>query len=109
MKALNSVNILWIFSPSLAPSDGFDAPYVKESQLKMAMHLEQTIDIEANGTILVIGSIQHFHVKESAVSDNGQLDLSDLGVAAISGLNRYYQAEGIGNFPYARVSELPNF
>ena len=59
--------------------------------------------------MLVIGSIENIYVDEVAVTDNGQLDLNAIDTVAISGLNRYHKVEEIGNFPYARVSELPIF
>lgn len=89
--------------------ENFEAPFVKESKLKMAMNLEQKIDIEINGTILIIGSIENLIIEEKAIRDNGQLDLPAIGVTTISGLNRYNVAEEIGKFPYARVNETPSF
>ena len=87
----------------------FEAPFLKESKLKMAMRLEQIIDIELNDTMLIIGSIQNIYVDEIALKKNGQLDLNAINAVAISGLNRYHKVEEIGNFPYARVLELPVF
>ncbi|MFT6166537.1 MAG: flavin reductase (DIM6/NTAB) family NADH-FMN oxidoreductase RutF [Vicingaceae bacterium] len=87
----------------------FEAPFIKESKLKLAMRLEQIIDIELNDTMLIIGSIENIYVDEIALTKNGQLDLNAIDTVAISGLNRYHKVEEIGNFPYARVSELPVF
>tara|TARA_R110000868_G_scaffold44248_2_gene147934 strand:+ start:276 stop:905 length:630 start_codon:yes stop_codon:yes gene_type:complete len=87
----------------------FKAPFLKGSKLKMAMKLEQIIDIELNDTMLVIGSIENIYVDKMALTNNGQLDLNAINTVAISGLNRYHKVEEIGNFPYARVSELPTF
>lgn len=89
--------------------DGFHAPYVEASQLKMGLKLEQTIDIALNGTILVIGSIQHLYIEDSCLQSNGRLRLDKLGTVAIGGLNKYNRVEEIAEFPYARVHELPDF
>jgi flavin reductase (DIM6/NTAB) family NADH-FMN oxidoreductase RutF len=89
--------------------DDCAAPFLQESKLKMAMRLEQIIDIELNDTMLIIGSIEHVYVDESALCDNGQIDLNALETVAISGLNRYHKVTELVNFPYARVSELPEF
>ena len=43
------------------------------------------------------------------MEDNGQLNLEKLALVGIGGLNRYYGLNEIGQFPYARVTELPNF
>ncbi len=85
------------------------APFLKESKLKLAMKLEQIIDIELNDTMLIIGSIEMIYIDEVALTTSGQLDLNAINTVVISGLNRYHGVKEIGNFPYARVSELPNF
>ena len=47
--------------------EGFKAPFVQESKLKMGMEFRQAIDIELNGTILVIGQIQHLIIPDEAI------------------------------------------
>lgn len=89
--------------------EGFSAPFVAESRLKMAMQLVDEIPIEANGTFLLIGKVEHLFLEEDALSEDGQLDLNELQTVAISGLNRYHKAEEIGKYPYARVEEVPDF
>lgn len=85
----------------------FQAPFVKESPLKIGLQYEQSIPIEANGTILVIGSVQLLEVADEAISTEGYIDLEVLGTAGISGLNSYYKLQKVGEYPYARVSEVP--
>ncbi|MBL6658448.1 MAG: flavin reductase [Flavobacteriales bacterium] len=87
----------------------FPAPFVKESRLKMGMKFEESIPIEINNCIMIVGSIQHLIVDDNAVDDNGQIDLQGLKSVGIGGLNRYYNLESIDKFPYARVNELPDF
>jgi flavin reductase (DIM6/NTAB) family NADH-FMN oxidoreductase RutF len=87
----------------------FWAPYVAESQLKIGLELVETIDIKANGTILVIGKVKDLHISESCIQDNGRLQLEALKTVAISGLNKYNTVSEIAEFPYARVSEVPTF
>lgn len=86
--------------------DDFPAPFVKESPLKYGLKFEQAINIELNGTSLIIGSLQHLLMPES-FEDN--LNLQTLNSVGISGLNSYYQVQKIAQYPYARVSEVPNF
>lgn len=88
---------------------GFDAPFVKESPLKIGMKYEQSIPIEANGTTLVIGSVQLIEVADEAISPEGYIDLEVLGTAGIGGLNSYYKLHKLGSYPYARTSDLPDF
>ncbi len=89
--------------------DDFYAPFLKESNLKIGMKLQEIIPIPINNTSLIIGSIESLNIAEQAIADNGQVDLNYLDTVAISGLNRYHKANEIAKFPYARVNELPTF
>ena len=83
--------------------EGFAAPFVQESPLKLGMKYLETIPIPINGTSMVIGQIEHLIVSDEAVAENGRIDLEVLELAGIAGLNRYYSLEKIGEFDYARV------
>lgn len=87
----------------------FPAPFVKESHLKLGMRFAQAIPIELNGTMLIIGEIEHLIVPTAAMDKDGQLNLMRADDVGISGLNCYYSLEKIGQFPYARVSGVPDF
>ncbi|TMM59322.1 flavin oxidoreductase [Maribacter algarum] len=89
--------------------EDFKAPFVKESILKMGMEFKQAIDIELNGTILVIGEIQHLIIPDAAIGEDEDIDLANIDGVGISGLNTYYSLEKIGRYPYARASEIPDF
>ncbi len=93
------------FTEEYLPS--FIAPFVKESRVKIGMKYLETIPIAINGTMLIIGEIQHLILPDMPLE--GQLDLAALGSAGISGLNSYYRLEKIDEYPYARPSTLPNF
>jgi len=87
----------------------FQAPFIKESQLKIGMKFEQEIPIPLNGTILVIGSIELLQVDDKAVNEKGYIDLEKLNTAGISGLNSYYKMKFLESFPYVRENEIPDF
>lgn len=89
--------------------EGFHAPFVKESAIKIGLSVVQTIDIELNGTKLVIGKIEHLMVHDELVSEEGYINLEKANAAGISGLNSYYKLKHIADYPYARISELPEF
>ncbi|MCP4522102.1 MAG: flavin oxidoreductase [Cytophagales bacterium] len=80
----------------------FKAPFVKESNVKLGMKFVQSVPIELNGTILVIGEIQHIVLPDEIVTEEGYIDLGQAEDVGISGLNRYYKLEKIGEYPYAR-------
>lgn len=87
----------------------FKAPFVKESALKLGMKFKQTIDIELNGTILVIGEIEHLIMPDTAIDDEDDVNLASINSVGISGLNTYYDLKKIDRYPYARASEVPDF
>lgn len=78
----------------------FEAPFVKESQIKMAMKLVENIQIQANKTKLIIGEIQHIVVPDIVLSNEGYVDYSKLDGVSISGLNSYYRVEKISDLPF---------
>lgn len=87
----------------------FKAPFVKESSIKIGLKHVESIPIKINGTIMVIGEVEHIIVPDEAINSKGYIDLSEANVTGISGLNSYYKLEKITSFPYARVSEIPDF
>jgi len=89
--------------------DGFQAPFVKESQLKIGMKFEEEIPIKRNGTILIIGSIELLKIDDNAINEKGYINLESLGTAGISGLNSYYELKFLESFSYARANEIPDF
>ncbi len=89
--------------------DHFLPPFVAESPIKIGMKFEQQVDISINNTIMVIGSIEHLLVDDHLVSNEGYIHLDQANIAGIGGLNNYYSVEHIGQFPYARVSQTPDF
>lgn len=89
--------------------DNFKAPYVQESTLKIGLSFQETIPIKANNTEMIIGEVQHLYIDDKAISEEGYLNLEKLNSAGISGLNSYYAVNKLEDFPYARVSELPDF
>ena len=88
---------------------GFAAPFVRESQVKIAMKFEQEIPIPLNGTTFIIGSIQHVFFLESILDEKGNLALDEVDDMAVSGLETWYDVARFGQFPYAKVSDLPDF
>jgi flavin reductase (DIM6/NTAB) family NADH-FMN oxidoreductase RutF len=87
----------------------FKAPFVKNSPVQLGMRWEQEIPIPLNGTILMVGSVEHLIIPDELVADTGYLNLEDAQIAAISGLNSYYSLQKIGEYPYARPENTPNF
>lgn len=92
------------FTPEFV--DGIKAPFVRESSLKMGLSFVSATEIPLNGTTLVIGKIIHLTIPDEFIDPAGELDLQLAQSTGISGLNTYYRLEKIGQYPYARLSDL---
>jgi flavin reductase (DIM6/NTAB) family NADH-FMN oxidoreductase RutF len=90
-------------------SDTFYAPYVGESNVKLGIKFKEEIEVEANGTRLIIGEIQEVIIADDYIEEDGQLDLEKAKDVCVTGLNQYSTVAKFKNIPYARLSELPNF
>ncbi len=89
--------------------ENFAAPFVKESRIKLGLQFVEEIPIKLNGTILMIGEIQHLFLPENALLENGNVDLHAAGDACISGLDGYHAVEEAVRFPFARPNNVPDF
>jgi flavin reductase (DIM6/NTAB) family NADH-FMN oxidoreductase RutF len=87
----------------------FNAPFVKESDIKLRLKLKAKLPIELNGTVPVIGEVEHLLVPEHALDDVWQCDLASLDGMGVSGLTGYYSLIKVVHFPYARLEKLPDF
>ncbi len=87
--------------------DSFAAPFVKESRIKMGLQLVDTIPVKHNNTILVIGSIEHIILENDLQEQDGTINLASAGTIACSGLDTYYTATKMAQYPYAKADQLP--
>jgi len=87
----------------------FDAPFVKESQLKFGLKLVEQLHIKSTDCFMLIGELQHLIIPDNAIDERDYIDLAACKTVGVSGLNNYYGLEKIGEFPYARATEVPKF
>jgi flavin reductase (DIM6/NTAB) family NADH-FMN oxidoreductase RutF len=92
---------------TVAYKNEFYAPFVEESQVQMGCQLEQKIDLEINGTTLLIGKIIYANVPEKAISSDGFVDLEAAGTITCSGLDSYHKTEKLARLSYAKSGRLP--
>jgi flavin reductase (DIM6/NTAB) family NADH-FMN oxidoreductase RutF len=83
-------------------SDLHPAPYVAESRLKIGLQVRQTMPIELNGTVMVIGEIVEILLPDDALGADGYVDLSQLDTVSIGGLDGYYKPEPMFRLRYAK-------
>ena len=88
---------------------GFSAPFVKECVVKIGLSFNEAIEIKSNGTIPIIGTVEHLIYPEEVIDDLGYMNLSKLNTVGIGGLNSYYNPVEHVSYPYARVNEIPDF
>ena len=87
--------------------EGFAAPFVKGSRIRMAMKPEQEIHLDLNDTTLLIASVQYLEVPDHALCEDGFADLIKAGSLAGSGLDAYVVPAAMQRFSYARTGEKP--
>jgi flavin reductase (DIM6/NTAB) family NADH-FMN oxidoreductase RutF len=78
------------------------APYVSESHVRMGLRLLEINPIRANGTYLVIGSVEEVILPDSAPGPDGYIDIEQAGTIAGSGLDGYHKTERITRLGYAK-------
>jgi flavin reductase (DIM6/NTAB) family NADH-FMN oxidoreductase RutF len=87
--------------------EGYDVPLVKESNLKFICEYQQKIDLEINGTIMIIGQIKEIILPEQCLGLDGFIDLELAGTITCSGLDSYHKTEKIGRLTYAKPNSWP--
>lgn len=82
--------------------DGFAAPFVKESPIKMGLRFIEEHLIQANGCVLVVGQIEFLSIELGQVTDDGFFSLEELKLVGIGGLDSYFNIELIERKGFAR-------
>lgn len=78
------------------------APYVAQSRIKMGVEFRQKIDIELNGTVLIIGEIVEVIIEDDLILGDGKLDIVKANSVAVTGLDEYHVASSLGRLAYAK-------
>ncbi|WP_413694138.1 flavin reductase family protein [Psychromonas sp. KJ10-2] len=79
-----------------------NVPFVKESSLKFVVKLKEILPIALNNTQMVIGEISHVLCEESAIKEDGYIDIEALQTVAISGLDSYHSSQRLSRLSYAK-------
>ncbi|WP_405200542.1 flavin reductase family protein [Christiangramia sp. LLG6405-1] len=85
--------------------DGFHAPYVKQSEVKLGCKFVNEYHIKENDTVLVVASIEHIYFDEGIQMPDGWLRLDDAGTVAVNGLDGYSLPSLLDRFHYARPGQ----
>ncbi|MDO8966200.1 flavin reductase family protein [Algoriphagus sp.] len=87
--------------------NGFFAPFVKSSPVKVACSLLETQTLKVNQTILLIGLIDSIYIEEKGLRKDGSLDLNELDTVTVSGLDEYHVGKKLGRLSYAKADRFP--
>ncbi len=80
----------------------FEAPFVKQSTIRMGMKWLETIPIKHNNTALVIGEVVLANVPTDLIQKDGLVDIEKAGSMTVSGLDSYHITQRIARYEYAR-------
>lgn len=83
--------------------EGFKAPFVKESHLKIALNFREKMEIRLNGTYLFIGEIVAVQFPENCMKADGYLDIEQAGSVTCSGLDAYHTTQRLARLSYAKA------
>ena len=91
---------------------GYFAPFVKESHIKIGASFSQKIDIQENGTIMIIAKIVYVSIPHNCLKDDGFIDIEQAGSITVSGLDSYHSTQKIARLSYAKpnlpITEIEN-
>lgn len=78
------------------------APYVAQSHIKLGLEFREKIDIELNGTVMVIGEIVEVIIDQALIQEDGKIDIVAAQSVAVTGLDEYHTATSLGRLAYAK-------
>jgi len=87
--------------------NGFKAPFVAESNIKIGLELRELIDMEINGTTIVIGEVIQLLIDNGLVGEEGIIDHIKAETLTVSGLDAYFLAHPVGRLSYAKPGIMP--
>jgi flavin reductase (DIM6/NTAB) family NADH-FMN oxidoreductase RutF len=83
----------------------FFAPFVEESKIRLGCEFVQKINIELNGTTLIIGKIVQVSIPENCMLEDGFVDIEKAGSLTVSGLDSYHATQKLARLSYAKVNK----
>ena len=92
--------------------EGFDAPFVKESNVKIGMSLREIVEMGCTESKLIIGEIENILFEKHFLDNDFSLNLEKTNSISVCGLNHYYENKKNISLAYARpenILEIKNF
>ncbi|WP_158798869.1 flavin reductase family protein [Pedobacter sp. L105] len=88
-------------------TEKFKAPFVGQSTVRVGLELRETIDMEINGTTIVIGEVVHILVDDPLIEEDGFVDHIQAETMTLTGLDSYYLPKPVGRLTYAKPGIEP--
>lgn len=88
--------------------DGFKAPFVGQSTVGVGLELREIIDIEINGTTIVIGEVFQILAGNGVIAEDGFVDHTKAETMTVAGLDAYYLPQIVGRLAYAKPGVEPH-
>ena len=85
--------------------NNFFAPFVKESQVQLALQFKEKTIISVNNTVLVIGEVKAVYFPEDCLHKDGFLDIEKAESITCSGLDSYHKTIKIDRLSYAKPNK----
>ncbi len=82
--------------------DGFEAPFVKESNVKIGLEFKEYLPFLLNKTKIVIGEIKHILIDDHLIGTDGFVDLNQANSVTSIGLDAYYTTNPLARLSYAK-------
>jgi len=86
----------------------FKVPFVAESTVRIGLQLQEIIDMDINGTSLVIGEVIHVLLEDDLVGEDGFIDPVKALTMAGAGLDGYYLPQAVARLAYAKPGIEPH-
>ncbi len=80
----------------------FVAPFVKESQIQIAMEFKERVTIEINQTSMLIGEIKAVYFPSNCLELDGFINLEKAGTITSAGLDSYHTTQVLQRLEYAK-------
>ncbi len=85
----------------------FDAPFVKESHVKLGCSYENEYFLKENQCIFIIANIEHIYINPVIQNEDGWLNLEKAGTVTATGLDGYALPKILNRFSYAEPGKEP--
>jgi flavin reductase (DIM6/NTAB) family NADH-FMN oxidoreductase RutF len=87
---------------------GFKAPFVAQSSVRIGLEVREIMDMDINGTTIVVGEIVHILSHDGLIAADGTIDHAKAETMTVAGLDTYYLPQRVGQLAYAKPGIEPH-